>query len=253
MIIYYTGQDSTAAITGSEQISRNLSNILEKAVDEHVEKEFLSTQEETLTSIPEDPETEAELFDELPNDESKCEEPAQLSSATTPTSGTASHSCTTPTNVEQTKPVMKDYMLETSSYKPSGKLAVGNGSAIFDNQLRAKPSSADADGDDNNNNDEKILPNGGIICDLEQVSSNEKDVDENERNLGDRIEEDILPATENLISKEVAPTVENNNISGMCSSEQNKNPLVGDEKYFDNVPRCHVTLTCVNMSIYFMR
>lgn len=194
-------------------------------MDERVEKEFLSTQEETLTSIPEDPETEADLIDELPNDESKCEESqsAQLSSSTTAT-------CTTTnTNVEQTRQTITDYLIENPSYKPSGKLAVGNGSAIFHNQLKAKASSTDDDvlddDDKNNNNDEKIKPNGWMITphgDREDEDDNEDDEiingDQNEKNCEvEQFEHKVVSESTEEIrpTSKTVPTVENNNLSGM--------------------------------------
>lgn len=195
-------------------------------MDERVEKEFLSTQEETLTSIPEDPETEAELIDELPNDESKCEESqsAQLSSSTSATA-----TCTTTnTNVEQTRQTITDYLIE-NPYKPSGKLAVGNGSAIFHNQLKTKASSTDDvldDDDKNNNNDEKIKPNGWMITpqgDLEDEDNEDDEIingDQNEKSCEvEQFEHKVVSESAEEIrpTSKTVPTVENNNLSGMYS------------------------------------
>lgn len=148
-IIYYAGKSSP----GLEQVSRNLSNILEKALDERVEKEFLSTQEETLTSIPEDPETEADIVDEPPTFD---EESAQQTTTSTPTTAaTTTATATSTAFVETEQTMVKDsFLIESPTSKPSGKLAVGNGSAILHNQLNHKPSTDDDD--NNNNNKDKI-------------------------------------------------------------------------------------------------
>lgn len=127
-----------------EHVSRQLSQILDKGLDERIEKEFLSTQEETLTSIPEDPETEAELVDELPTDESKCDESGQLSSATLASSVTAAQSvCSAETNLDRSTETITNVAFEQNDYE-NGSLAVGNGPACL------------IDDDDNNNNNDKV-------------------------------------------------------------------------------------------------
>ncbi|CAL8138228.1 unnamed protein product [Orchesella dallaii] len=194
--------------SGSEPVSRNLSNILEKALDERVEKEFLSTQEETLTSIPEDPEPEAEIIDDQA---SKIE--AQLSATYSATSTTTSSASTAPTatstNVE-TKQLSKDNLIANPN-KPSGKLAVGNGSAIFHKQLNTKPSSTSDDADDISDDD--IDGDDDKYKYDENMFDGKVEVDGNDNLREPLTIKDEIPPLAQALEKKAGPSIESNNNS----------------------------------------